>query len=124
MIIRSNQTDIFLFLYLHRLTDDIDDDDIQWQEEFKVRVSSDFDRLVAFATEMNKTRETSPKRDMDSGQPQMSFSDYQSHIKKDELKKIKNENTHDYSADLSNERRIRMMMSEQNSRIKQSHQHQ
>lgn len=99
-------------------TDDMDDDDIQWQEEFKVRVSSDFDRLVAFATEMNKTRETSPKREMDTGPPQMGYGDYRSHMKKDDSRKMKNEKSHDYPADLSNERRIRMMMDEQNRKSK------
>lgn len=87
----------------------MDDDDIQWQEEFKVRVSSDFDRLVAFATEMNKTRDTSPKREIDSGPPQMGYCDYRSQFTKDE-RKMKSEKPHDYPADLSSERRIRMMM--------------
>lgn len=96
----------------------MDDDDVQWQEEFKVRVSSDFDRLVAFATEMNKTRETSPKREMDTGPPQMGYGDYRTHMKKDDSRKMKNEKSHDYPADLSNERRIRMMMDEQNRKSK------
>lgn len=90
-----------------------DDDDVQWQEEFKDRVSSDFDRLVAFATEMNKTRDSSPKREMDPGPPQMAYGDYRSHMKKDDSRKMKNEKSHDYPADLSNERRIRMIMEEQ-----------
>lgn len=99
------------------------DDDIQWQEEFKVRVSSDFDRLVAFATEMNKTRETSPKREIDSGPQQMNYGgDYRSHVKKDETRKMKNEKPHDYPADLSNERRIRMMMEEQSRKKHMEHQ--
>ena len=69
------------------------DDDMQ--EDYKVRVSSDFDRLVAFATEMNKSRDTSPKRE--SGQ------DYR-HMK-DEARKMK----HEIPADLSNERRMRLI---------------
>lgn len=73
------------------------EDDVQWQEDYKVRVSSDFDRLVAFATEMNKSRDTSPKRE--SGPP-----DYR-HMKKDETRKMKNE----IPADLSSERRMRMV---------------
>lgn len=97
----------------------MDDDDIQWQEEFKVRVSSDFDRLVAFATEMNKTREASPKREMEQAPPQMSYGDYRPHMKKDEPRKMKSEKVHEYPADLSNERRIRMMrMEEQNRKSK------
>jgi hypothetical protein len=76
------------------------DDDIQWQEDYKVRVSSDFDRLVAFATEMNKSRDTSPKRETGPA-------DYRhSHMKKDEeTRKMKNE----IPADLSSERRMRMI---------------
>lgn len=92
----------------------MDDDDIQWQEEFKVRVSSDFDRLVAFATEMNKSRDASPP-----GPPPMAYGDYRGHMKKDESRKMKNEKgSHEYPADLSNERRIRMMMEEQNRKSK------
>lgn len=87
----------------------MDDDDVQWKEEFKVRVSSDFDRLVAFATEMNKTREPSPG-------PQMAYGDYR-HMK-DESRKMKNEKPHDYPADLSNDRRLRMMMEEQSRKNK------
>lgn len=103
------------------------DDDIQWQEEFKVRVSSDFDRLVAFATEMNKTRETSPKRERetDPGPQQMSYGgDYRSHshVKKDDSRKMKSEKSHDYPADLSNERRIRMIMEEQSRKKHMEHQ--
>lgn len=74
------------------------DDDIQWQEDYKVRVSSDFDRLVAFATEMNKSRDTSPKREITGP------ADYR-HMKKDEQRKMKNE----IPADLSSERRMRMI---------------
>lgn len=104
---------------LHPSIDDIDDDDIQWQEEFKVRVSSDFDRLVAFATEMNKTRgESPPKREMDAGSQQMGYGDYRTHMKKDDSRKMKSEKSHDYPADLSSERRIRMMIDEQNRKSK------
>jgi hypothetical protein len=75
------------------------DDDIQWQEDYKVRVSSDFDRLVAFATEMNKSRDTSPKREIGPA-------DYRhSQMKKDETRKMKNE----IPSDLSSERRMRMI---------------
>ena len=91
----------------------MDEDDVQWKEEFKVRVSSDFDRLVAFATEMNKTREPSP-----GPPPQMSgYGDYRQHMK-DESRKMKSEKSHDYPADLSNERRLRMMMEEQSRKNK------
>lgn len=87
----------------------MDDDDIQWPEDFKVRVSSGFDRLVAFAaTELNRRSEegcVSPKREM-------SYVDYRtSHMKKDDSRnKMKNER--EYPADLSNERRMRMMIEE------------
>jgi hypothetical protein len=86
-----------------------DDDDIQWPEDFKVRVSSGFDRLVAFAaTELNRRSDESsvspPKREM-------SYVDYRSsHMKKEDTRKMKNER--DYPADLSNERRMRMMIEE------------
>lgn len=94
-----------MFLIKHQLWDDIDEDDVQWQEEFKVRVSSDFDRLVAFATEMNKTRpDVSPKRESEAY-----VGDYRSHIKKDESRKMKNEKV----LEPYPERRIRMMMEEQ-----------
>lgn len=89
-----------------------DDDDIQWQEEFKVRVSSGFDKLVAFAaTELNRRSveevniNISPKREM------VSYVDYRSsQMKKEESRKMKTER--DYPADLSNERRMRMMIEE------------
>jgi hypothetical protein len=84
-----------------------DDDDIQWPEDFKVRVSSGFDRLVAFAaTELNRRSDesVSPKREM-------SYVDYRSsHMKKEDTRKMKNER--DYPADLSHERRMRMMIEE------------
>lgn len=86
-----------------------DDDDIQWKEEFKVRVSSGFDRLVAFAaTELNRRSveesNVSPKREI-------SYVDYRSsHMKKEETRKMKTDR--DYPADLSNERRMRMMIEE------------
>lgn len=95
----------------HRVDEDDmgDDDDIQWQEEFKVRVSSGFDRLVAFAaTELNRRSveegNVSPKREM-------SYVDYRSsHMKKEDARKMKTDR--DYPADLSNERRMRMMIEE------------
>jgi hypothetical protein len=83
----------FLSSFVTSNTDDMDDD---MQEDYKVRVSSDFDRLVAFATEMNKSRDASPKRE--SGP-----SDYR-HMK-DEARKMK----HEIPADLSSERRMRMI---------------
>lgn len=88
--VRNNFHRFILFRLLP--SDDMDD----VQEDYKVRVSSDFDRLVAFATEMNKSRDTSPKRE--SGP-----SDYR-HMK-DETRKMK----HEIPADLSSERRMRMI---------------
>lgn len=105
------------------LTDDIEEDDVQWQEEFKVRVSSDFDRLVAFATEMNKSRDISPKRETNMEPQQIGFNDYRSHIKKDDFRKMKNETPHGYPADLSNERRNRIIMEDHN-RINKHLEHQ
>lgn len=92
----------------------MEDDDMY---EFKNRVSSGFDRLVAFATEMNKSRDASPKREMEQA-PQMMYSDYMHHMKKDEPRKMKNDKPRDYSADMNNERRIRMMMEEQSRKSK------
>lgn len=94
----------------------MDEDESQWKDDFKVRFSSDFDRLVAFATEMNKPRDASPKREIEP--PQMSsYNDYRPHIKKDESRKMKSEKSHsleDYPADLAPSKRlIRMMMEEQ-----------
>lgn len=98
----------------------MDEDDAQWKEDFKVRFSSDFDRLVAFATEMNKSRDPSPKREAE--QSSYHHNEYHqhhrtsTHIKKDESRKMKSEKNHerDYPADLSHsDRRIRMMMEEQ-----------
>lgn len=89
----------FLSSFVHKI-DDMDDD-IQWQEDYKVRVSSDFDRLVAFATEMNKSRDTSPKRETGPAD----YNSRHSHMKKDETRKMKNE----IPADLSSERRMRMI---------------
>lgn len=95
----------------------MDDDDSQWKDDFKVRFSSDFDRLVAFATEMNKPREPSPKREIEPMQMSGYHNDYRPHIKKDESRKMKSEKSHgheDYPADLTPSKRlIRMMMEEQ-----------
>lgn len=92
----------------------MDEDDVQWQEninqEFKVRVSSDFDRLVAFATEMNKSSNQSPKREMDHKPP---HGDHRSYMRGDEPMPLKIESGHDFPTDLSKERRFRMMMEEQ-----------
>lgn len=93
----------------------MDEDETQWKEDFKSRFSSDFDRLVAFATEMNKSRDSSPKREIETYHNDYHHHRTSSHIKKDELhRKMKNEKSHerDYPADLS-DRRIRMMMEEQ-----------
>lgn len=73
---------VFMDLF-QSLTDDTEEQDIQWQEEFKVRVSSDFDRLVAFATEMNKTREMSPKWE---DQQMLPYGDYRNYLKKPDNK--------------------------------------
>lgn len=121
----------------------MDEDDAQWKEDFKVRFSSDFDRLVAFATnvsEMNKSRDPSPKRELEqpfhndyhhraSGeyhhqhhQHHHNHHHHRTHIKKDESRKMKSEKSHerDYPADLTHsERRIRMMMEEQSRGNKQ-----
>lgn len=93
----------------------MDDDDMY---EFKNRVSSGFDRLVAFATEMNKSRDASPKRELEQAPPQMMYGDYMHHMKKDESRKMKSDKPRDFPADLSNERRIRMMMEEQSRKSK------
>lgn len=89
----------------------MDDDDIQWQEEFKVRVSSDFDRLVAFATEMNKSNnsEVAAKREMDL-KPQVPMGGY---MRNEETMQMKTESFHDFPTDLSKEKRYRMMMENQ-----------
>ncbi|KAL7039033.1 hypothetical protein ACKWTF_009773 [Chironomus riparius] len=107
----SNERNLTPLSRHHRVDEDDmgDDDDIQWQEEFKVRVSSGFDRLVAFAaTELNRRSveegNVSPKREM-------SYVDYRSsHMKKEDVRKMKTDR--DYPADLSNERRMRMMIEE------------
>lgn len=93
----------------------MEDDDMY---EFKNRVSSGFDRLVAFATEMNKSRDVSPKLEQ-GPPPQMMYSEYMHHMKKDETRKMKSDKPRDYPADLSNERRIRMMMEEQSRKSNQ-----
>lgn len=101
-----------------------DDDDIQWQEEFKVRVSSGFDRLVAFAaTELNRRsieeERLSPKREIP---PYVDHYHRPSHhMKKEDVRKMKPER--DYASDLSNERRMRMMI-EENRKSKHHLQHQ
>jgi hypothetical protein len=102
-----------------------EDDDVQWQEEFKDRVSSGFDRLVAFAaTELNRRsiEETnvSPKHEM---QP---YADYRTtNMKKEEQRKMKSErdsfHNHHHPADLRNERRMRMMFEEQNRKSSKHH---
>lgn len=105
-----------------------DDDDVQWQEEFKVRVSSGFDRLVAFAaTELNRRsieeERVSPKREIPPYVEHYRSSHQQSqqqHMKKEDLRKMKSER--DYASDLSNERRMRMMI-EENRKSKHHLQH-
>lgn len=99
-----------------------DDDDIQWQEEFKVRVSSGFDRLVAFAaTELNRRsieeERVSPKREIP---PYVDHYRPSHHMKKEDVRKMKPER--DYASDLSNERRMRMMI-EENRKSKHHLQH-
>jgi hypothetical protein len=94
-----------------------DDDDVQWQEEFKVRVSSGFDRLVAFAaTELNRRsieeERVSPKREIP---PYVDHYHHHPrpthhHLKKEDVRKLKPDR--DYASDLSNERRMRMMIEE------------
>lgn len=85
-----------------------DDEAVPWQD----RVSSDFDRLVAFATELHKTRrpegEVSPKRERetDSGGHHHNMSyhdDYKQHMKKDD-RRMKNER--EYPANLSQPSRM------------------
>ncbi|KAG5680076.1 hypothetical protein PVAND_009603 [Polypedilum vanderplanki] len=106
----NNERNLTPLSHLRRTDEDDmgDDDDIQWPEDFKVRVSSGFDRLVAFAaTELNRRSDENcvspPKREM-------SYVDYRSsHMKKEDTRKMKNER--DYPADLS-ERRMRMMIEE------------
>lgn len=90
-----------------------DVDDVQWQEDFKVRVSSGFDRLVAFAaTELNRRsieeERVSPKREIP---PYVEHyrAPHHSHMKKEDARKMKSER--DY-VELSNERRMRMMIEE------------
>lgn len=114
---RINKTPLFFLISC--LADEMDDDESQWKDDFKVRFSSDFDRLVAFATEMNKQprgeRDASPKREMEPSPMSGYHNDYRPHIKKDESRKMKSEkNNHDdYPADLSPSKRlIRMMMEE------------
>lgn len=89
-----------------------DVDDIQWQEDFKVRVSSGFDRLVAFAaTELNRRsieeERVSPKREIP---PYVEHYRASHHMKKEDARKMKSER--DYASELSNERRMRMMIEE------------
>lgn len=89
-----------------------EEDNLQWQEEFKVRVSSDFDRLVAFATEINKTRDSSPKRETDMMGSQQ-YTDFRSRTRIDESGKMKTEKSHVYPADMTNEKQNRMLIDEQ-----------
>ncbi len=105
---RSDKKD---FQCLSQLDDMADVDDIQWQEDFKVRVSSGFDRLVAFAaTELNRRsieeERASPKREIPPYVPDS----YRHHMKKDDVRKMKSDR--DYASELSNERRMRMMIEE------------
>lgn len=89
----------------------MEEEDIQWHEEFKVRVSSDFDRLVAFATEMNKPNQASPKREIDTvHKSQASLSDHRAHLNSIDSMQMKIENVHEYPTDLSRNERFKMMM--------------
>lgn len=96
------------------LDDMADVDDVQWQEDFKVRVSSGFDRLVAFAAgELNRRsieeERVSPKREIPPYVEHYRAS-HHSHMKKEDARKMKSER--DYASEMSNERRMRMMIEE------------
>lgn len=117
-----------------------EDEEIQWQD----RVSSGFDRLVAFATELNKNRRSmedgdsdrmSPKREDDGGRGHQNIYDnynkqQPSHnMKKDKMKVDKQQDNHRamemsaYAVDMQNEaeRRRAMLMMSDNRKNKQHH---
>lgn len=115
-----------------------EDEEIQWQD----RVSSGFDRLVAFATELNKNRRSmedgdsdrmSPKREDDGRGHQNIYDNYKqqpSHnMKKDKMKVDKQQDNHRamemsaYAVDMQNEaeRRRAMLMLGDNRKNKQHH---